>query len=112
MFSKGGSRRAARADPAAPGNPGSRFAMPSLALNPPQTKTPSEWSLVAQDTHDPLPVRTFPCQIGRHPTAPIRIVHPTVSTIHAELRRHGDTLELADLGSRNGTFINGRRLSD
>ena len=67
---------------------------------------------MAQDTHDVLPVRTFPCQIGRHPTAPIRVMHPTVSTIHAELRRHGDTLELADLSSRNGTFVNGKRVSD
>ncbi|HEY2410939.1 MAG TPA: EAL domain-containing protein [Pirellulaceae bacterium] len=86
--------------------------MPSLALNPPQPQTHSEWSLMAQDTHDVQPLATFPAQIGRHPTAPIRVIHPTVSLFHAELRRHGDTLELADLGSRNGTFVNGKRLSD
>jgi EAL domain-containing protein (putative c-di-GMP-specific phosphodiesterase class I) len=86
--------------------------MPSLVLNPSQPQTHREWSLTAQDKHDVLPLATFPCQIGRHPTAPIRVMHPTVSLIHAELRRHGETLELADLGSRNGTFVNGKRLSD
>jgi EAL domain-containing protein (putative c-di-GMP-specific phosphodiesterase class I) len=86
--------------------------MPSLLLTPPQPQIHSSWSLIAQDTHDVLPLKTFPCQIGRHPTAPIRVIHPTVSSIHAELRRHGDTLELADLGSRNGTFVNGGRVND
>src|SRR5689334_20794035 len=86
--------------------------MPSLALNPQQSQARGEWSLVAEDLHDVLPVQVFPCQIGRHPSAAIRVIHPTVSTLHAELRQQGDTLELADLGSRNGTFVNGRRLSD
>jgi EAL domain-containing protein (putative c-di-GMP-specific phosphodiesterase class I) len=85
--------------------------MSSSLLHPPQPHTQSVWSLLAQDTHDVLPVRTFPCQIGRHPTAPIRVMHPTVSLIHAELRWRSNSLELADLGSRNGTFVNGKRLT-
>jgi len=86
--------------------------MSSLVLNPPQSPTHSEWSLTAQDTHDVLPLAAFPCQIGRHPAAGIRVLHPTVSLIHADLRRHGDNLELVDSGSRNGTFVNGKRLTE
>ena len=57
-----------------------------------------------------LPLRAFPCRIGRQPGLHIRLVHTTVSLVHAELRVSGEALILADLKSRNGTFINGRRL--
>jgi len=72
-----------------------------------------QWSLAAQDRDDVVPLRGFPCQIGRHPGVPVKIIHPTVSLIHAELRRQGqgDTLELVDLSSRNGTFVNGQRVA-
>jgi pSer/pThr/pTyr-binding forkhead associated (FHA) protein len=71
-----------------------------------------QWSLVAQDRDDVTPLRAFPCQIGRHPGVPVRIIHPTVSLVHAELRRRGDeSLELVDLSSRNGTFVNGARVT-
>jgi EAL domain-containing protein (putative c-di-GMP-specific phosphodiesterase class I) len=69
-----------------------------------------QWSLVAQDGGDVLPLKAFPCQVGRHPGVPIRVIHPTVSLVHAELRHKGDALELADLSSRNGTFVNGNRV--
>jgi EAL domain-containing protein (putative c-di-GMP-specific phosphodiesterase class I) len=69
-----------------------------------------QWSLVAQDKNDLIPLRAFPCQIGRHPGVPFRVNHPTVSLVHAELRRSGDCLELVDLSSRNGTFVNGKRV--
>jgi EAL domain-containing protein (putative c-di-GMP-specific phosphodiesterase class I) len=68
------------------------------------------WSLVAHSDGDVLPLRTFPCRIGRKPGLPIRPVHTSVSLLHAELRLAGEALVLADLDSRNGTYINGRRL--
>src|SRR4051812_12105269 len=83
--------------------------MRSLAANLVLGKAEGQWLLVAQDTEDVLPVRPFPCQIGRHPGAGVRVVHPTVSLIHAELRPKSGGLELIDLSSRNGTFVNGRR---
>ena len=58
-----------------------------------------------------VPLRTFPCQVGRHPGAGIRVVHPTVSLMHAEFRQLHETLVLADLSSRNGTFVNGNRVT-
>ncbi len=70
----------------------------------------AQWSLVAQDSEDVVPLRTFPCQIGRHPGVPVRVIHPTVSLVHAELRGCANGLELVDLSSRNGTFVNGKRV--
>ena len=69
------------------------------------------WSLVAHGDGDVLPLRTFPCRIGRQPGLPVRLVHPTVSLLHAEMRLVDDNLWLSDLSSRNGTFVNGRRLN-
>jgi EAL domain-containing protein (putative c-di-GMP-specific phosphodiesterase class I) len=85
--------------------------MRSLAANLLHARGEGQWSLVAQDKDDVVPLRSFPCQIGRHPGVPVRVIHPTVSLVHAELRRHGDGLELADLSSRNGTFVNGKRVA-
>lgn len=87
------------------------LAMRSLAANLLHARGEGQWTLVAQDKDDVLAVRSFPCQVGRHPGVPIRVIHPTVSLVHAELRRSGDGLELADLSSRNGTFVNGKRVS-
>ena len=37
--------------------------------------------------------------------------HPQVSRLHAQLRAQGDKFMLADLGSANGTFCNGKRIT-
>ena len=47
--------------------------------------------------------------IGRSPDCDLPLADPTVSWVHAELRRVGDAWVLADLGSRNGTQVNGWR---
>jgi len=85
--------------------------MRSLAANPVHSRNDGLWSLVSQDKDDVFPLRSFPSQIGRHPGVPVRVVHPTVSLVHAELRSHGNSLELVDLSSRNGTFVNGKRVT-
>jgi len=84
--------------------------MRSLAANLLHARGDLQWSLAAQDRDEVIPIRALPAQIGRHPGVPIRVVHPTVSLVHAELRQLGHELELADLSSRNGTFINGKRI--
>lgn len=85
--------------------------MRSLAANLLHARGEGQWSLVAQDKDDVLTLRSFPAQVGRHPGLPVRVIHPTVSLVHAELRRKADGLELVDLSSRNGTFVNGKRVS-
>ena len=85
--------------------------MRSLAANLLHVRSDAQWALVAHDGGDVLPIRAFPCGVGRNPGLPIRIVHPTVSLNHAEFRKEGDAIILADLGSRNGTFVNGKRVT-
>jgi phage tail-like protein len=48
--------------------------------------------------------------VGRGPESGLTLAHPLVSRNHAELRLAPEGLVLTDLGSSNGTFINGARL--
>lgn len=58
----------------------------------------------------PRPEHTHPLRIGRDPANGLRLNHETVSRVHAELRRQGGMWVLRDLGSTNGTTVNGRRV--
>ena len=49
--------------------------------------------------------------IGRDPSATLQLDHPTVSRLHAEVRPSPDGPVLRDLGSSNGTFLNGELLT-
>lgn len=48
--------------------------------------------------------------IGRAESADFRLDGTAVSRVHARVRRHGDAVEIQDLGSQNGTHVNGRRV--
>lgn len=49
--------------------------------------------------------------IGRDLTNEVRLDHPAVSRHHARIARSGDGYTIEDLGSSNGTFVNGERLA-
>jgi len=51
------------------------------------------------------------CLIGRHAGCDVRVDVTRVSAEHASLHWVGGRWELRDLGSRNGTFLEARRLS-
>jgi hypothetical protein len=48
--------------------------------------------------------------VGRSSSSHLRLDNRLASTTHAELLWNGSSWELHDFGSRNGTFVNGRRL--
>ncbi|MFC7881201.1 FHA domain-containing protein [Streptomyces sp. NPDC057376] len=58
----------------------------------------------------PHPGAGHPLRIGRDPANGLRLTHETVSRVHAELSRQGGMWVLRDLGSTNGTTVNGRRV--
>lgn len=49
-------------------------------------------------------------RIGADPLCDIVLSDPTVSRTHAEIRRRGENLELVDLESTNGTFLDGLQI--
>lgn len=64
----------------------------------------------------PQPEKTFALTqelmvIGREALGDITINDPEVSRQHARLRRQGENYTIEDLGSTNGTFVNGARIT-
>ena len=53
----------------------------------------------------------YPLLIGRDPANGLRLSHETVSRMHAELITQGSRWVLRDLGSTNGTCVNGQRVT-
>jgi hypothetical protein len=53
----------------------------------------------------------YPLRIGRDPGNGLRLTHDSVSRLHAELSLQGSVWILRDLGSTNGTVVNGRRVT-
>jgi len=60
----------------------------------------------------PLPVGEGSLIIGRHPSCHLAIDSPRVSKRHVECRIRGGQITVVDLESRNGTFVNGVRVTD
>jgi hypothetical protein len=76
-----------------------------------------QWRLAASAAAPPeglrLPlelVRDRPLTLGRGAHCDVVVRHDTVSRRHAELRRDGGACYISDLGSSNGTWIDGRRV--
>jgi len=50
--------------------------------------------------------------IGRLKSNDLPIGEPSVSSRHCQLTGTGETFEIEDIGSRNGTFVNGQRVTE
>jgi EAL domain-containing protein (putative c-di-GMP-specific phosphodiesterase class I) len=58
-----------------------------------------------------IPLRPLPFRVGRRWDLPMVLSSTLVSWEHAEISLAGDALSIHDLGSTNGTFVNGRRIA-
>jgi EAL domain-containing protein (putative c-di-GMP-specific phosphodiesterase class I) len=78
-----------------------------------QVRVSSElaWQLTGQiSEHDPVRnvwLDTFPFRVGRSNSCTLTIPRPTISSAHAEFLMNENGLSVQDLGSTNGTFVNG-----
>ena len=52
-----------------------------------------------------------PLIVGRAPTCDLSVADPTISRRHAELIADEEQVTLRDLGSSNGTFVNGHKVA-
>ncbi|MDR2180687.1 MAG: type VII secretion protein EssC [Synergistaceae bacterium] len=64
------------------------------------------------DVHDAISLRRLnEVALGRHGDNDIRMNGPQVSSLHAALRRTRDGWVIEDLGSRNGTYVEGKSVN-
>jgi len=82
-----------------PRSPGTLPGSPRLLVSGPQADGDG-----GQRTYDLASPLTM---LGRGTDCDLRLVDPGVSRHHAELRVEGEEVVLVDLGSTNGTFVNG-----
>src|SRR5215470_150899 len=62
----------------------------------------------SRKTGAPIPyILTNPQTLGRDSSADIELGDPGISRVHARLEPRGKSVWVTDLGSRNGTFVNG-----
>ena len=59
-----------------------------------------------------IAIDSSPFRIGRRPDLCLTLPRPAVSGLHAEIILELDCLMIRDLGSTNGTYVNGVRVTD
>ena len=77
------------------------------------TLTPMQvdFEIVERSGRRPLQVRP-PVEIGRSKDVGVAVNDPEVSRQHARLSSYDGVVYVEDLRSRNGTFLNGRRVTE
>jgi EAL domain-containing protein (putative c-di-GMP-specific phosphodiesterase class I) len=74
-----------------------------------------DWALVGvgndEEEVQTIPLATSPFRVGRRAGLSLSISSASVSREHAEIIQKRDVLTLIDLGSTNGTYVNGARLT-
>lgn len=94
-----------------------------MSANPPASAPPADGTQVVLMSRPTLVVRQpdgrartivltrEPLTIGRHPTNDVVVDLPTASAEHAVIEHIDGQYRLTDRGSRNGTFVNGQRIT-
>ena len=98
------------ADQAAPGRPPTRLDVGPAAPGQPLPRPEPIPAAREPSAVRPLPGKTL--RIGRALDNDIVISDPGASRHHAELRNVAGGYRIVDLGSNNGTFVNGQRATD
>jgi pSer/pThr/pTyr-binding forkhead associated (FHA) protein len=75
-----------------------------------QKVTVSRLILVTDGRETSFPLTGDTYTLGRHKNNDISVADPKVSSFHARIDRSPDGFVLVDLNSRNGTFVNGKRI--
>jgi serine phosphatase RsbU (regulator of sigma subunit) len=78
------------------------------------TSEPVHILLLLDDNAPPkrLPLHTLPVVVGRNPPSDLILEDATVSRRHCKLEVRDGQLQISDLGSTNGTVVNGVRLTE
>jgi pSer/pThr/pTyr-binding forkhead associated (FHA) protein len=66
--------------------------------------------LVASSPFRRIVLETLPAMIGRDASAEVSVDDSFVGHYQGIVDKEGDLLRILDLGSRTGTFVNGRRV--
>jgi pSer/pThr/pTyr-binding forkhead associated (FHA) protein len=71
-------------------------------------------TLLGPGTRETVDINASPFRVGRTPGPLVALVvrHDRLSSPHIELRDTGSSFEVVDLGSRNGTWVDGARLQE
>jgi DNA-binding winged helix-turn-helix (wHTH) protein len=83
--------------------------MPLVRREPTMPSTPARWLTVGQRR---LSLATGENIVGRDEAASVRIDDPMVSRRHARILVSGTSALVEDLGSKNGTFIDGQQVTN
>jgi EAL domain-containing protein (putative c-di-GMP-specific phosphodiesterase class I) len=79
-----------------------------------QRTTHALWFLCGQTTEGEavrhVPIYSFPFRVGRRADVSLSLSYKTISSLHAEIVESEAGPVLRDLGSTNGTFVNGLRV--
>lgn len=80
----------------------------AAAPAPPVANQPNPRVITADGQE--IALASYTVKIGRLDDCNVIFDDPNVSRHHSEIRPVGDTFEIADLGSTNGTYVNGTRI--
>lgn len=92
------------AQPAQPAQPQAPVGRPSMPVAPPATAAPRFFLEIEGRMH---PVNHLPFVLGRGSDADLRLDDKGVSRRHLQLSMQGGAVVATDMGSTNGTLING-----
>lgn len=89
--------------------------LPAVSRDADHTLEPDQVGLLAElesSVHCVVPLRPAeaPLRIGRSRSSPLLLRDDSVSQAHAEIAVRDDGVFLTDVGSKNGTWVNGARL--